>query len=126
MSWNALTFAQIEELIWIAESRAAKGIRDGFANPVAASNPHVPDAEWQQLVSAIEELSGDAQVELMAFMWLGDGTFADLPDCWDEIIQFARCQVGEDFPFRVAETPKLHSILRHGMDMVGQVGMQTA
>ena len=65
----------------------------------------------EELTAAIDDLAEDQQAELLAFAWVGQGTY-DAAD-WDEAIEEASAvtNVAEE----LMETPMLASVLEAGM-----------
>ena len=65
----------------------------------------------EELVAAIEDLAEDQQAELLAFAWVGQGTY-DVSD-WDEAMEEAGA-VGSIVE-ELMEMPMLASVLESGM-----------
>ena len=65
----------------------------------------------EELVAAIEDLAEDQQAELLAFAWVGQGTY-DVSD-WDEAMEEAS-SVGSIVE-ELMEMPMLASVLESGM-----------
>jgi len=121
MNLIALTIAQIEEVAGLAEILAAKSVQTEVEKPRDFSMEHIHDIERQHLVTAIDQLSPTAKDELLAFMWLGQGSIGDDLNRWDELVQSAQKQLGNDIPNQLASEASLHEYLRRGLKMIGQV-----
>jgi hypothetical protein len=65
----------------------------------------------EELVAAIEDLAEDQQAELLAFAWVGQGTY-DAAD-WDEAIEEA--SGAGNIVEELMEMPMLASVLESGM-----------
>jgi len=120
MNLIALTIAQIQEVIRLAEIRAAKSTEKETSNSVVLAKTHIPEVEWQQLLTALKKLSAATQIELMAFTWLGQGTIGDDLDRWEELVQFAQLEIDNDIPSQLASMVNLHKFLSSGLLMIGQ------
>lgn len=65
----------------------------------------------EELAAAIDDLAEDQQAELLAFAWVGQGTY-DAAD-WDEAIEEASSIA--NIPEELIEMPMLASVLEAGM-----------
>ena len=120
MNMTALTIAQIEEVIRLAEIRTAKDAQAGAEKPGDPSKDHNLELARHHLVTAIEKLSTSAQVELMAFLWLGQGIIGDDLNRWSELVGDAQEELDNDIPEQLASKVKLHEYLGIGLVMIGQ------
>lgn len=74
----------------------------------------VNDGVEEELRAAIDDLAEDQQAELLAFCWVGQGTY-DASD-WDEAIAEATDEIrGGDVVDQFLEMPMLASVLEAGM-----------
>jgi len=65
----------------------------------------------EELIAAIEDLAEDQQVELLAFAWVGQGTY-DAAD-WDEAVEEAASE--NNMVQALMEMPMLASVLEAGL-----------
>ena len=65
----------------------------------------------EELVAAIEDLAEDQQVELLAFAWVGQGTY-DAAD-WDEAVEEAASE--NNIVEELMDMPMLASVLEAGL-----------
>lgn len=75
------------------------------------------DPTCEELVSAIRALNDDAQVDLVALMWLGRGDFS--PDEWDDCRQLARERRATPTAHYLAGTPLVSDYLEEGLALLG-------
>jgi hypothetical protein len=74
----------------------------------------INDGVEEELRAAIDDLAEDQQAELLAFCWVGQGTY-DASD-WDEAIAEATDEVRSgDIVDQFLEMPMLASVLESGM-----------
>ena len=108
---SSLTVDQVEELIRLAESKAAR------ADAGMVLNLRIP--EWQQIIEFVDPLSQDAKKELIALMRLGQGRVGVEDSCWVELIQNAGEELKTDLAPQLAMKPGLHLCLRSGLEIMG-------
>lgn len=81
----------------------------------ATIREHQPDPVYSELKTAIEDLEPDQQVQLVALMWLGRGSFSD----WESAIK----EAGENWNSKTADyligTPLLSDYLEEGLNQLG-------
>ena len=107
---SVLTVPQVEEVIRLAETKAAKAAEG------VVLNLQVP--EWQQIIDLIDSLPLDAKKELMALMWLGQGRESAEVSRWMELIQDASKELRSDIASRLASRPGLHICLRNALEVM--------
>jgi hypothetical protein len=102
------------------EAKVAASVSDPGADPtddrdVGVLTDYAGDATYQELATAIAELSEDEQVDLVALAWLGRGDFTD----WEE----ARAQAAEvtdrHMPGYLTGMPLLSSYLEDALAQLG-------
>jgi hypothetical protein len=120
MNLVSLTVAQIEEVILLADSRTARGTREEVEMPADLSKNYGSDCDRAKMVTAIKGLSVTAQNELMAFMWLGQGSIGLNLSRWNELVQSARDESVNNLPDQIASNVCLHKHLRRALEMMGQ------
>jgi hypothetical protein len=121
MNLIELTISKIEEIIRLADNLAAEDAQDDVEKPGDASMDHMHHLERQHLATAIDQFSPTTKCELMAFMWLGQGSIGDDLGRWDELVEAAQRQLENDIPEQLASQPNLQESLRQGLEMIGQV-----
>lgn len=76
------------------------------------------DPVHAELKTAIEDLEPDQQVQLVALMWLGRGSFSE----WDSAMK----EAGDNWNSKTADyligTPLLSDYLEEGLNQLGYVG----
>ena len=107
---SSLTVDQVEELIRLAESKAAR------ADAGMVLNLRIP--EWQQIIEFVDPLSQDAKKELIALMRLGQGRVGVEDSCWVELIQNAGKELKADLAPQLAMKPSLHKCLIRGLEVI--------
>ncbi len=78
---------------------------------------HMDDPTYNELKSTIEDLEPDQQVQLVALMWLGRGTFSI--DEWDDALQEAGDSWTKNTANYVMGTPLLSNYLEEGLSLLG-------
>jgi hypothetical protein len=86
------------------DDMAAAVLEDRGADPVA-----------EELTSVISDLPEDAQIDLVALMWLGRDETAD----WAELREIARSEHTDWTPLYLCGTPLLADHLLAGLDRLG-------
>ena len=82
---------------------------------VEALADHQDDPIYSEMKTAIEDLEPDQQVQLVALMWLGRGSFSD----WDSAIEEARDNWNSQTADYLIGTPLLSDYLGEGLNQVG-------
>lgn len=75
------------------------------------------DPTYEELVSAIRALNDDAQIDLVALMWLGRGDFTI--EEWDDCRRLAHERRSTPTAQYVAGTPLASDYLEEGLALVG-------
>ncbi len=90
-------------------------IQEGWTG--SAQENHI-DPVHAELKTAIEDLEPDQQVQLVALMWLGRGSFSD----WESAVK----EAGDNWNSKTADyligTPLLSDYLEEGLNQLGYVG----
>ena len=76
---------------------------------------HRDDPIYSEMKTAIEDLEPDQQVQLVALMWLGRGSFSD----WDSAVEEARDNWNSKTADYLIGTPLLSDYLEEGLNQVG-------
>lgn len=90
-------------------------VQEGWTG--SAQENHI-DPVHAELKTAIEDLEPDQQVQLVALMWLGRGSFSD----WESAVK----EAGDNWNSKTADyligTPLLSDYLEEGLNQLGYVG----
>ena len=78
---------------------------------------HIDDPTYGQLKSMIEDLEPAQQVQLVAIMWLGRGTFSI--EEWEDALQEAGDSWTENTADYLIGTPLLANYLEEGLSQLG-------
>ena len=95
---------------------AAENIDDEGEGTLSVLDDTVNDSVEQELQAAFEDLGEDQLAEVLAFCWVGQGTY-EASD-WDEAMEEANALVGEGAPgaiHELLEQPMLASVLETGL-----------
>ncbi len=95
---------------------AAENIDDEDEGALSVLDDTVNDSIEEELQAAFEDLGEDQLAEIMAFCWVGQGTF-EAAD-WDEAMEEAQSLVGEGTQSAInelLEQPMLASVLETGL-----------
>lgn len=103
----------VKEAVTIPEP--PMGRSDDWALQVLAD--HEGDPTYRELVTTIEDLETDQQIELVALMWLGRGDFE--PDDWQEALFTAASEFNARTADYLIATPLLADYLREGLNLKG-------
>ena len=90
---------------------APENVDDTDEETLSVLDDSINTSVEEELVAAIDDLAEDQQAELLAFAWVGQGTY-DAAD-WDEALEEAAAEnniVGE-----LMEMPMLASVLEAGL-----------
>ena len=90
---------------------APENVDNGGEETLSVLDDSLNTGVEEELVAAIEDLAEDQQAELLAFAWVGQGTY-DASD-WDEAMEEA-ASVGSIVE-ELMEMPMLASVLESGM-----------
>src|SRR4051794_16545782 len=88
---------------------------DDWAMQVLAD--HLDDATYAELVSTINDLEPDQQIELVALMWLGRGDFE--VDEWDAAVEESTAAHNARTASYLIATPLLPDYLQEGLSLLG-------
>ena len=90
---------------------APENVDDSDEETLSVLDDSINTSVEEELVAAIDDLAEDQQAELLAFAWVGQGTY-DVAD-WDEAIEEATAEnnIGE----QLMEMPMLASVLEAGL-----------
>jgi hypothetical protein len=90
---------------------APENVDDDDEGTLSVLDDTINDSVEKELVASIEDLAEDQQAELLAFAWVGQGTY-DVSD-WDEALEEAaeETNVVEE----LMEMPMLASVLEAGL-----------
>jgi hypothetical protein len=119
---TALSRVQVQEVIKLAEFKAAKVTLEKIAKPGDLSPTAAADSALQKLVTVIDKLPPTAKRELMTLMWLGMGTIDADQSSWAELLQAAHDEQINDIPERLALIPRLHEFLHRGLEKANLTG----
>ncbi|WP_338504357.1 DUF3775 domain-containing protein [Sphingomonas kaistensis] len=96
------------------EGEDAENIDGEDGEALSVLDDDVNDGVEEELRAAIDDLAEDQQAELLAFCWVGQGTY-DASD-WDEAISEATDEIRSgDVVDQFLEMPMLASVLESGM-----------
>ena len=90
---------------------APENVDDSDEETLSVLDDSINTSVEEELIASLEDLAEDQQAELLAFAWVGQGTY-DAAD-WDEAIEEATAEnnvVGE-----LMEMPMLASVLEAGL-----------
>lgn len=90
---------------------APENVDNGSEEALSVLDDSINTGVEEELAAAIEDLADDQQAELLAFAWVGQGTY-DASD-WDEAMEEASA-VGSIVE-ELMEMPMLASVLESGM-----------
>ena len=90
---------------------APENVDNGSEDALSVLDDSINTGVEEELAAAIEDLADDQQAELLAFAWVGQGTY-DASD-WDEAMEEASA-VGSIVE-ELMEMPMLASVLESGM-----------
>jgi hypothetical protein len=97
-----------------AEGEGADNVDDDEGEALSVLDDDINDGVEEELRAAIEDLGEDQQAELLAFCWVGQGTY-DASD-WDEALAEATEEVSSGRVVdQFLEMPMLASVLESGM-----------
>jgi len=109
---------------------AADNVDDEDEGPLSVLDDTINDSVEEELRAAFEDLGEDQLAEVLAFAWVGQGTY-EAGD-WDEAFEEAQSLVGEGAPGAIDELmdqPMLASVLETGLaafdlscDGIGDIG----
>ncbi len=95
---------------------AAENVDDSDAETLSVLDDSINDSVEEELRSAFEDLGEDQLAEVMAFCWVGQGTY-EAAD-WDEACDEAQSLVGDGSEGAIdelMEQPMLASVLESGL-----------
>lgn len=90
---------------------APENVDDDGEETLSVLDDSINTSVEEELVASIEDLAEDQQVELLAFAWVGQGTY-DVSD-WDEAIEAAAEE--NNIVEELMDMPMLASVLEAGM-----------
>src|SRR4030095_14450375 len=97
-------------------NEAADNVDDTDEETLSVLDDTINDSVEEELKAAFEDLGEDQLAEVLAFCWVGQGTY-DAGD-WDEAIEEAQTMVGDGVDGVVdelMEQPMLASVLESGL-----------
>ena len=86
------------------------------------SSSNAGDSVTQELTSAINDLSDDERVDLVALMWLGRGDYTS--DDWPGVRQEAARQLEKSTAHYLMGTPMFGDFIEEGLSILGQACTQ--
>lgn len=89
----------------------AENVDDEDGDALSVLDDSINTSVEEELIGAIEDLADDQQAELLAFAWVGQGTY-DASD-WDEAIEAATDE--GNIVEELMDMPMLASVLEAGM-----------
>jgi hypothetical protein len=96
------------------EGEAADNVDDDEEGALSVLDDEINDGVEEELRAALDDLGEDQLAEVLAFCWVGQGTY-DASD-WDEAIAEANDEVAAGKVVdELLETPMLASVLEAGM-----------
>lgn len=98
------------------EGEAADNVNDTDEETLSVLDDAINDSVEEELHSALEDLGEDQLAEVIAFTWVGQGTY-DASD-WDEAMDEAQSLVSEDSSGAIDELmdqPMFASVLEAGL-----------
>ena len=90
---------------------APENVDDTDEETLSVLDDSINTSVEEELVAAIEDLAEDQQVELLAFAWVGQGTY-DVAD-WDEAVEEAAAE--NKIVEELMDMPMLASVLEAGL-----------
>ena len=90
---------------------APENVDDTDEETLSVLDDSINTSVEEELVAAIEDLAEDQQVELLAFAWVGQGTY-DAAD-WDEAVEEAASE--NSIVEELMDMPMLASVLEAGL-----------
>lgn len=90
---------------------APENVDDEGEETLSVLDDSINTSVEEELVASLEDLAEDQQVELLAFAWVGQGTY-DAAD-WDEALEEAAAE--NSVVERLMEMPMLASVLEAGL-----------
>jgi hypothetical protein len=90
---------------------APENVDDTDEETLSVLDDSINTSVEEELVAAIEDLAEDQQVELLAFAWVGQGTY-DAAD-WDEAVEEAASE--NKIVEELMDMPMLASVLEAGL-----------
>ena len=90
---------------------APENVDDADEETLSVLDDSINTSVEEELVAAIEDLAEDQQVELLAFAWVGQGTY-DVAD-WDEALEEAASE--NNIVEELMDMPMLASVLEAGL-----------
>lgn len=117
-----------ETICYIIDKAHEFHVKEGVSIPEPPSSPtedwaiqvladHEDDMTYQELVSIINDLEPDQQVQLVALMWVGRGDFE--VDDWDNAVEAAGDARTERTAQYLIATPMVADYLAEGLDLMG-------
>jgi len=97
-------------------NEAAENVDDTDEETLSVLDDTINDSVEEELKAAFEDLGEDQLAEVLAFCWVGQGTY-DAGD-WDEAIEEAQSMVGDGVDGTIdelMEQPMLASVLESGL-----------
>lgn len=103
------------------EKTESSGLEEG-SNPtddkdVAVLEDNAEDATQEELMSALEALNEDEQLDLITLTWIGRGDFT--VDEWNEARKQAQEITDRHIPLYLIETPLFSEYLEDGLSQAG-------
>lgn len=95
---------------------AAENVDDAGEETLSVLDDTINDSVEEELRSALEDLAEDQLAEVLAFCWVGQGTY-DASD-WDEAMEEAQSMVSENSQEvldELMDQPMLASVLESGL-----------
>ncbi|HEX6218082.1 MAG TPA: DUF3775 domain-containing protein [Sphingomicrobium sp.] len=97
-------------------NEAPENVDDDGEEALSVLDDELNDSVEKELLAAFEDLGEDQLAEVIAFCWVGQGSY-DAGD-WDEAIDEAQSLVSDNFEEAIAELmeqPMLASVLESGL-----------
>ena len=97
-------------------NETADTVDDEDEGTLSVLDDTINDSVEEELQAVFEDLGEDQLAEVIAFCWVGQGTFAAAD--WDEAMEEAQSRVGEGSQGAIAELldqPMLASVLESGL-----------
>jgi len=92
---------------------AADNVDDDGEETLSVLDDSINDSVEEELRAILEDLGEDQLAEVLAFCWVGSGTY-DASD-WEEALQEAQDMGSESIIDELLEMPMLPSVLESGM-----------
>jgi hypothetical protein len=90
---------------------APENVDDSDEETLSVLDDSINTSVEEELIASLEDLAEDQQAELLAFAWVGQGTY-DVSD-WDEAIEEATAE--SNVVEELMEMPMLASVLEAGL-----------